>query len=99
VIFAVILNNFQQHSFPKIMTTLLSEAIHAAEALPEAAQNELAEKISADIAQLLTTMQNNDEDETSYLLRSPTNRTVLLQRIADIERGENLVIPDQSQFE
>jgi antitoxin YefM len=41
----------------------------------------------------------DDEDETAYLMRSPANRAMLLRRIADIERGENLVIPDQSQFE
>lgn len=84
------------------MTTLLSQAIHAAEALPEAAQDELAQKISADVAHLLAAMHNvdnNDEDETAYLMRSPANRAILLRRIAEIERGENLVIPDQSQFQ
>jgi hypothetical protein len=83
------------------MTTLLSQAIHAAEALPEAAQDELTQKISADVAHLLAaTHHNNDyEDETAYLMRSPANRAMLLRRIAEIERGENLVIPDQSQFQ
>jgi hypothetical protein len=40
------------------MTTLLSQAIHAAEALPEAAQDELAQKISADVAHLLAATHN-----------------------------------------
>jgi antitoxin YefM len=35
-----------------------------------------------------------EEDETSYLLRSPANRDRLLQAIARAERGEDLVTLD-----
>ncbi len=80
------------------MTILLSQAIQEAEKLPEAPQNEVTRQLLAEINHILA-KSHDDEDETAYLMRSPANRTVLLRRIAEIERGENLVIPDQSQFE
>lgn len=40
-----------------------------------------------------------ERDETGYLLRSPANRARLLEAIADVEQGRNIVIPDQEQFQ
>ena len=40
-----------------------------------------------------------ERDETAYLLRSPANRTRLLQAVADIEQNRNVVIPDQEQIQ
>ena len=40
-----------------------------------------------------------ERDETSYLLRSPANRSRLLQAVADVEQNRNLVAPDQEQFQ
>lgn len=79
------------------MTTLLSQAIQEAEKLSEEAQNQVAEHVLQEVHTILANAES--EDETAYLMRSPANRAVLLRRIAEIERGENLVIPDQSQFE
>ena len=39
------------------------------------------------------------EDETDYLLRSPANREHLSSAIANVENSENLVVPDQDQFQ
>lgn len=79
------------------MTTLLSQAIQEAEKLSEEAQNKVAEHVLQEVHTILA--DSASEDETAYLMRSPANQAVLLRRIAEIERGENLVIPDQSQFE
>ena len=40
-----------------------------------------------------------EPDETAYLLRSPANRSRLLQAVADLEQNRNLVTPDQEQFQ
>jgi len=40
-----------------------------------------------------------ERDETGYLLQSPANRARLLEAVADIEQGRNIVIPDQEQFQ
>ena len=40
-----------------------------------------------------------ERDETAYLLRSPANRSRLLQAVADVEENRNLVFPDQEQFQ
>lgn len=40
----------------------------------------------------------SETDETEYLLRSAANREHLLRAMADIEKGQNLVVPDQAQF-
>jgi len=40
----------------------------------------------------------SETDETDYLLRSPANRERLLQAVADVEAGRNLVTPDQTPF-
>ncbi len=40
-----------------------------------------------------------ERDETAYLLRSPTNREHLLRAISDVEKSQNLVTPDQEQFQ
>ncbi len=32
-----------------------------------------------------------DFDETEYLLRSPKNKEILIQRIKDVEEGKNLI--------
>lgn len=39
-----------------------------------------------------------ERDETAYLLRSPSNRSRLLEVVADVEQNRNLVIPDQEPF-
>lgn len=41
----------------------------------------------------------SERDETAYLLRSPANRQHLLNAVADIEHDQNLVVPDQEQFQ
>jgi antitoxin YefM len=40
-----------------------------------------------------------ERDETAYLLRSPANRTRLLEAVADVEQNRNTVVPDQEQFQ
>lgn len=40
-----------------------------------------------------------ERDETAYLLRSPSNRSRLLEAVADVEQNRNLVIPDQEPFQ
>jgi antitoxin YefM len=40
-----------------------------------------------------------ERDETAYLLRSPANRTRLLEAVADGEQNRNTVVPDQEQFQ
>ena len=40
-----------------------------------------------------------EHDETGYLLRSPANRAHLLEAIADVENGRNLVTPPPEQFQ
>lgn len=40
-----------------------------------------------------------ERDETDYLLRSPANRERLVRAIADVENSENIVTPDQDQFQ
>lgn len=40
-----------------------------------------------------------ERDETGYLLQSPANRARLLEAVADVEQGRNIVIPDQEQFQ
>ena len=40
-----------------------------------------------------------EHDETAYLLRSPANRERLLRAIADIESLQNIVAPEQEQFQ
>ncbi len=38
-------------------------------------------------------------DETAYLLRSPANRDRLLNAIQDVERNQNIIMPEQDQFQ
>jgi len=40
-----------------------------------------------------------ERDETAYLLRSPENRSRLLEAVADVEKNRNLVTPEQEQFQ
>lgn len=40
-----------------------------------------------------------ERDETAYLLRSPANRSRLLEAVADLDQNRNLVVPDQEQFQ
>jgi antitoxin YefM len=40
-----------------------------------------------------------ERDDTAYLLRSPANRSRLLEAVADIEQTRNLVTPDPEQFQ
>lgn len=41
----------------------------------------------------------SERDETAYLLRSPANRSQLIEAVADVEQNRNLVTPDQEQFQ
>jgi antitoxin YefM len=40
-----------------------------------------------------------DIDETEYLLRSPKNKEVILNRIADLRNGVESVTPNQEIFQ
>ncbi|MGB7923753.1 MAG: hypothetical protein WCF57_10965 [Pyrinomonadaceae bacterium] len=40
-----------------------------------------------------------ERDETAYLLRSPANRERLLRAITDVESSQNVVVPEQEQFQ
>ena len=40
-----------------------------------------------------------ERDETAYLLRSPANRARLLRAVADVESLQNVVTPEQEQFQ
>ena len=40
-----------------------------------------------------------ERDETAYLLRSPANRERLLRAISDVDSSENLVTPNQEEFQ
>lgn len=41
----------------------------------------------------------HERDETAYLLRSPINRERLLRAVADVESSQNLITPEQEQFQ
>ena len=41
----------------------------------------------------------NDYDETEYLLRSPKNRDILLERMKNVEEGKNLITFSLEEFE
>lgn len=41
----------------------------------------------------------SERDETAYLLRSPANRERLLRAVKDVEENQNIVVPDQQQFQ
>jgi antitoxin YefM len=41
----------------------------------------------------------SERDETAYLLRSPANRERLLRAVADVESSQNIVTPEQEQFQ
>ena len=41
----------------------------------------------------------NETDTTEYLLSSPANKEHLLRAIDDIENGQNIIVPDQEQFQ
>jgi antitoxin YefM len=40
-----------------------------------------------------------ERDETAYLISSPANRSRLLEAVADVEHGRNIVVPHQEQFQ
>jgi antitoxin YefM len=40
-----------------------------------------------------------ERDETAYLLRSPANRSRLLEAVGDVDQNRNIVVPDQEQFQ
>lgn len=40
-----------------------------------------------------------ERDETAYLLRSPANRERLLRAVADVESSQNIILPEQEQFQ
>jgi antitoxin YefM len=40
-----------------------------------------------------------ERDETAYLLRSPANREHLLRAVAEVESQQNIVAPEQEQFQ
>ena len=41
----------------------------------------------------------NDYDETEYLLSSPKNRGILLERMKNVEEGKNLITFTLEEFE
>lgn len=41
----------------------------------------------------------SERDETAYLLRSPANRESLLRAVREVEENQNIVVPDQKQFQ
>ena len=41
----------------------------------------------------------SERDETAYLLRSPANREHLLRAVADVDRSQHIVTPEQEQFQ
>ena len=41
----------------------------------------------------------SEADETAYLLGNPTNRARLLQAVAEVEAGVNVVTPEQAMFQ
>ena len=41
----------------------------------------------------------SEDDETGYLLRHPANQARLLRAIKDVDAGQNLITPDQAQFQ
>ena len=41
----------------------------------------------------------SEMDTTEYLLSSPANKEHLLRAIDDIENGQNIIVPDQEQFQ
>ncbi len=41
----------------------------------------------------------SERDETAYLLRSPANREHLLRVIDDVEQNQNIITPEQEQFQ
>ncbi len=41
----------------------------------------------------------SERDETAYLLRSPANRERLLRVVKDVEANQNIVVPNQEQFQ
>ncbi len=73
------------------MTALLSKAFQEAEQLSEEAQNQIAEHLLQEVHAILN---DGNEDETVYLMRSPANHAMLMQRLENIERGENLITVD-----
>ena len=40
-----------------------------------------------------------ERDETDYLMRSPANRERLLRAIKDVEANQNIITPNQEQFQ
>lgn len=40
-----------------------------------------------------------ERDETAYLLRSPANRSRLLEAVGDVDQNRNIVVPNQEQFQ
>ena len=38
-------------------------------------------------------------DETEYLLNSPRNREILLQRVDDVKHSKNIITPNQEIFQ
>ena len=41
----------------------------------------------------------SERDETAHLLRSPANRAHLLRAVADVESLNNIITPEQEQFQ
>jgi len=41
----------------------------------------------------------SERDETEYLLRSPANRERLLRAVREVEADQNIIVPNQEQFQ
>lgn len=65
--------------------------------------NELNESILESIRTLFKDKEIEitvtERDETEYLLRSPANRDYLLRAIERIDKGKDIITPDQEQFQ
>ena len=40
-----------------------------------------------------------EADETDYLFRAPANREHLLRAVEDVEKKQQIVVPDQGRFQ
>jgi len=59
----------------------------------------LVESIKAQFKNKEIEIVVSERDETEFLLRSPANRERLLLSVKDIENNQNIVVPDQEQFQ
>ena len=56
------------------------------------------ERVKATFPHKLIEIVVTEADETSSLLADPARRERLLRAVADVEAGQNVVVPDQNLF-